>query len=42
LTDWILNVPQNAAKRGMILGLMFGGVAFSLRIMFGIERSWTR
>ncbi len=42
LTDWILNVPQNAAKRGMFLGLTFGGVAFSLRIMFGIERSWTR
>ncbi|NPA79859.1 MAG: hypothetical protein GXO29_02255 [Thermotogae bacterium] len=42
LTDWILNVPQNAAKRGMMLGLTFGSVAFALRIMFGIERSWTR
>jgi len=42
LTDWILSVPQNAAKRGMILGLSFGQVAFALRIMFGIERSWIR
>ncbi|NPB03254.1 MAG: hypothetical protein GXO39_02420 [Thermotogae bacterium] len=42
LTDWILNTPQNAAKRGMMLGLTFGSVAFALRIMFGIERSWTR
>ncbi len=42
LTDWILSIPQNAAKRGMILGLSFGQVAFALRIMFGIERSWIR
>ena len=42
VTDWILSVPQNAAKRGMILGLSFGQVAFALRIMFGIERSWIR
>lgn len=42
LTDWIMNTPQNAAKRGMFLGLTFGSIAFSLRVMFGIERSWTR
>ncbi len=42
LTDWLLSVPQNAAKRGMYLGLGFGQVAFALRILFGIERSWIR
>ncbi len=42
LTDWILSVPQNAAKRGIFLGLSFGQVAFALRIMFGIERSWIK
>jgi len=42
LTDWLLSVPQNAAKRGIYLGLGFGQVAFALRIMFGIERSWIR
>jgi len=39
-TEWIMAVPNTAAKRGVLLGVCLGTIGMSLRIMFGVERSW--
>jgi hypothetical protein len=39
-TNWILMVPQMAAKRGITLGIYLGAVAMSIRIILGIERTY--
>jgi hypothetical protein len=33
-------IPNAAAKRGVLLGVSLGVLAMSLRIIFGVERSY--
>jgi hypothetical protein len=37
---WILRYPNTAAKRAISLGVGFGILATSLKIIFGVERNW--
>ncbi|MGQ9707287.1 MAG: hypothetical protein ACUVUR_00210 [bacterium] len=40
IKDWLLGIPQAAASRGIGIGLALGGIAMSLRIILGIERTY--
>lgn len=40
VASWILNNPNSAAQRGILLGVILSQVAISLRILFGIERTY--
>ena len=39
-SNWILNVPNLAAKRAIALGVGLGMTATSLKILLGIERTY--
>lgn len=40
IQEWIMNVPQNAAKRAILMGAALGVMATGLRVILGIERSY--
>ncbi|MCE2434573.1 MAG: hypothetical protein J4F29_16870 [Candidatus Latescibacteria bacterium] len=39
-SQWLMAVPNLAATRGILLGVSLAAIATSLRIIFGIERSY--
>lgn len=40
LVDWIMDVPNMVAQRGILIGAALGAVAMGLKMVFGIERSY--
>lgn len=38
--DWLMEIPQNAAKRGIIMGAALGVMATGFRIILGLERTY--
>ena len=40
IQEWVMNNPQNAAKRAILIGAALGVMATGLRVILGIERSY--
>ncbi len=40
MTSWLLNVPNAAGFRGILLGVGLGIIATSVRIIFGVEKTY--
>ena len=40
ITEWIMQVLNMAGRRGILLGVMLGGIATAIKIILGIERAY--
>jgi hypothetical protein len=40
LTEWIMNHPNLAVQRGIIIGAALGAASMSIRVILGIERTY--
>jgi hypothetical protein len=40
VASWLLNVPNAATQRGILLGVILSQVAIGVRIVFGIEKTY--
>ncbi len=39
VSDWIVDVPNNAGRRAIMMGAALGGIVTGLRVILGLERS---
>jgi hypothetical protein len=39
LADWMLDIPNNAGRRAIMMGAAIGAIATGLRVILGLERS---
>lgn len=39
IADWILEIPNNAGRRAIMMGAALGGIVTGLRVILGLERS---